>query len=341
MPRLNFAAVRASRIPHVLSLCATDTTALRDYVNEGQQRLLDAAGNGVGWQQRYSFCVNSACITMPRQVVAIDAMSVCSCFTVIRNGWYEFLENGPGQQTANCGYLQTIDRGAGHVAFDDLEGLNKKIKVYADRAEDASARILLQGWDTNGNHIYSMDGTTVVEGEYVSISTTPQFTVNKFASLTGLQKPSTNGIVRLYEFNTETGQSTKALAIYEPSETLPHYRRYLVAGLSGMVDADASINNRAKVTALVSLQHIPIVSDLDYLVVGNLAALKDACVSVKLDEDGFTDRARLKLQDAVRLINAEQLRYEGQGTVIVPRVIGGGLFGASGVDNLMGAAGHW
>lgn len=339
MPRLNFAAVRSSRIPTVLGLKASDTTALRDYVNEAQQRLLDAAGNGVGWQQRYAFCVNQACITMPRQVLAIDAMSVCQCFTTVRNGWYEFLEQGPGIQTADCGYLQCIDRGGGHVAFDDIEGLDKRIKVYADRSESATARILLQGWDTNGNQIYSLDGTTVVEGEYVSISTTPQFTVNKFAALTGVQKPATNGIVRLYEFNTVSGQATKALAFYEPSETLPNYRRYLLAGLNSLVDADNG--EHKSVTAMVSLQHIPVVSDLDYLVVGNLAALKDACVSVKLKEEGKTAESQAMLAEAVRLINAEQLRFEGQGTAIVPRVIGGSLFGASGVDNLVGNNTGW
>jgi hypothetical protein len=150
-------------------------------VNEAIQSLLNK-GKWFGTTQTYRVCVTDSCLTWPRQFATIEKVDVCGQPVSIRNQWFEFEKNGPGLRTdknAYCDGLQLHDRGTA-CTFADVSGTNKKIKVYASVAESGSSKILLQGYDENGAWIRTQSGGAWVDGEYVTISTTPQTTTKKF-----------------------------------------------------------------------------------------------------------------------------------------------------------------
>lgn len=306
------------------------------YLNEAQIRLVQTGEIFHGLYARYQFCVTDSCITWPRQIATIEAAAVSNNPITIRNGWFEFLESGYGLSTGssgcdsgncssgfpfgNCSGQQLFDRG-NVCTFADIIGTDKKIKVYADVTEGADAKILLQGYDENGNWIRTQVSGEWVDGEYVAISTTPALSTKKFSSLVSVQKPETNGNVRLYEYDTVL-TTQRALAVYEPSETNPSYRRSLISNIVPDADCDT-----IQVTVMAKLEFIPAKVDTDWLLIGNLPALKDMCQSIRKAENNEFDESVKWEARAVQALRRELSHYRGHGVVqpirLTPRNIGG------------------
>ncbi len=332
--RTTLAQLRASRIPAYLGLCATDPRIVQ-WCNEAQQRLL-TGGDWVGTYGRYVFCLDEGCITWPRQIATIDAVAVCDRPIQVRNEWFEFLDSGPWIQSGDScnndsnspfcnryGGLQLYDRGEA-VTFADIRGTNKKIKVYIDNANDAGKTILIQGYDENGQWILTDDGST--DGELVTLAALPVTTTHFFSSITGIQKQVTKGNVRLYEYDTDEA-TQRAIAVYEPDETTPVYRRSIIPGLSqlsnnGCCNTDEDCTTKT-VTVMAKLAFIPVVKDTDYLIISNLGAMKLAMKALQMEENnqfqdadylmnGRYDAAGKKVGGAVQILEDELRRYLGQ-----------------------------
>jgi hypothetical protein len=191
----------------VQGACATDPRVL-EKINEARQRLMEKPQNWKGKIQRFLFCASRACVTLPREIETVEAATVCNTPMQMRSKWYDVLESGPGSGT-RCGGDAVIDRGDGYVSFLDFDEA-RNVKVYADVPESAGARLLLQGFDSNGNRVRTWDAETsaYVDGEYVGINNeTPAVSVTVFSGLDGIQKPETNGFVRLYAFTAGTAGS--------------------------------------------------------------------------------------------------------------------------------------
>lgn len=189
--------------------CSTDPRVL-ERLNEARERLMKKPQNWKGKLQRFVFCINKACLTLPREIETIEGAAICNVPMRMRSPWYEVLEGGPGvidPCRGGCDYHRAfVDRGEGFVTFADL-CTPRNIKIYADVAESSGARLLLQGFDDNGNRVRTFDTVTnaYVDGEYVGINNaTPQVSNTVFSSLDGIVKPETNGFVRIYAFTAGT-----------------------------------------------------------------------------------------------------------------------------------------
>lgn len=327
----------ASRIPQVLGLCATDPR-LFDYVNEAQERIL-SRGNWVGTQAQHIINTINGKITWPRHVLVPNGVSLCGSNLDIRNDWYEYLGNGVGLQDEECGDLQVIDRGIA-VAFADVDSAgtgNMKIRVYCDLAADVGKIITLQGIDENGNRIMTMPVATWIDGEQIVLALSPgTLSTKKYTKLHGAIKVETAGFVRGYEVNATTGLNTKPLFVYEATETLPTYRRSVIAGY-GKEDAA----NIRTVTAWCNLRHIPVrrdptVNDNDYLVITNITALKEMCQAILFEENHDNARAEQHEARCRRELEGELQRYQGEGTIVTVRCASPSTWGGGGVVNVIG-----
>lgn len=179
--------------------CATDDRVI-PRINEARERIMRSEQNWRGKVQRFIFCASNACITLPREIETVEAATVCNSPMKMRSPWYDVLDGGPVGPL--CGGDAFVDRGDGYVTFTDLDEA-RSVKIYADVEEDDGARILIQGFDQYGNRVRTFDEETsaYVDGEYVEIDNeTPQSSTTVFSSIDGLQKPETNGFVRVYAF---------------------------------------------------------------------------------------------------------------------------------------------
>jgi len=322
--RINFATAKNSRIPQFIGVNSTDDK-FKQVVNEAQRRLV-RSGLWWGTYQTYQiFLSSSGALTWPRQVAAIEAIAINDSPITVRDQWFQYLQTGWGirSSTTSSDELQLIDQGTA-VVFEDITDTDTYLRVYSDVAESASSRILIQGYDENGTYIRTLDGGEYVDGEYVTISTTPTQTTNKFTSVTGIIKPVTNGPVRLFKRDKDLIDT--AIGYYEADETTPSYRRSIIPGLSQAPAYDqgstsSPIISARKIDAVVKLDPIDVSGDNDWFVIHNLEALKMACKAVVLEE-AENPSADAYWNKTLTVLRNELEHYEGHGAVKPLRIDG-------------------
>lgn len=324
-----------SRIPAIMNLAPGDARTIQ-LCNEAQQRLIQNGEMFYGLFQRIQFCLDSGCLVLPRQIASIESVALCDRPIAVRNRWFEFLDTGYGLQSdgvcgaGSCGANQLLDRGE-TCAFADLIGQDKTIKVYTDVTEATDAIITLLGYDENNIWIRTFVDGEWIDGEQVSLSGGPNTSTKLFTSLTGVQKPITLGTVRLYEYDT-TLLTQRAIAIYEPDETNPSYRKMFINGLDGATCCDSA--DTIQVTVMAKLEYIPARRDTDWLLIGNLPALKDEIQSIMKYENNLAQEGAFWHAKALVTLRAETRHYLGHGAAnpikMQPRTIAG-----AGVLNLV------
>lgn len=300
------------------------------YINRAQEELLNK-GRWVGTTIKYRICTNEGFITWPREILTIEAMAINGRGVPLNNQWYQFQDYGPGYDNwqyygGGAGWANGYARYAngGGTGIDEREAISfadvcrngnpKKLKVYGTAMEATGAQILLQFYDAQGNYVRSQADTGWVDGEYVTInSVSPQTTVNVVSSWVGVQKPMTNGVVRITEFDTVTGLE-RLLAVYEPSETNPSYRRTLIPGFCASTTPCPTT-----VTVIASQRFIPACVPTDYLVLSSLSAIVYKAKSIY-----FLENNNIQMGDAIAA-NADQCledelgKWMGSGNIQTPR----------------------
>lgn len=350
MNALTLAKTRPA-ISRVLGVC-NESAKVPIYVNEAQERLLNRADKPVGSLAKMRICAGtSGCLTWPRQVRTIEAFAVCSAPGVVRSEWFEFMgyPNGIGLQGEDSmPGTMLLDRGTA-CAFDDViatVAAPRKICAIADNIADVGKKITLRYYDSNGNKVYTPQivppSTTAVvqEGERLTlISPIPAFPGNAVFTASNVMtgglysviKDVTQYPIRLYE-TSAVPAIVKLLALYEPSEEVPIYRRSFIPGFQNMGachgSEDEDCTENKLLTAYVKLQHVPVVVDNDPLVIGNLAALKLMVMAILREEQNRHDEAAVLEAKAAREIDGELSSYLGDGMVPALKVQGGDLFGA-------------
>lgn len=335
-------------ISRVINKCP-ESDEVAQYLNEAQSRLLNRPDYPVGALVKYRICLGaSSCVSWPRQVRTIEAFALCNTPGVVRSTWFEFIgwPNGNGlQEPGSCAGSTLIDRDTA-CAFDDVIATTaepRRIAVIADNAADVGKTIVLRYFNSSGQRVYTSIGGVVQEGEQLTlvapggvlpsgavITANHVFTGGLYAVI----KDVTDYPVRLYEIN-DANVITKSLAQYEPSETNPIYRRSMIPGLTQRgaccgPDDDESCTNNKRITALVKLQHVPVVVDNDPLVIGNLAALKLMVMAILREEENRHQEAAILRGQAAQEIDGELSSYLGSGQVDVLKVAGDFGAGQSG-----------
>lgn len=275
-------------------------------------------------------CVKDGCITLPRHIETVLSYTLDDRPGFVRNEWFEFLPGGPGLIDPDQGWSLNLIHTDWVVAFESIIGTDKKIEVVSDETESGTPQILLQGWDENNEWIRTLSGGSWIDGELVDITTSKVKTQNKFTSLTGVQKPETNGTIHLYEFDT-SDSSRRVIAVYEPDERNPEYRRIKIPGLEAGTDCEA--NNKVVIQA--KLRYMPVSKDRDWLLIGNEPALKDMVQSIRFAENNLLDQSVAYEQRAIRELEKEMQSIQGDGTVQPPRFAPASIYGGGGIENVV------
>lgn len=316
--RRTFLDFRRSRAPASLGNCASDQPRLAGILNEAMERLVKAGGEsgfyGSWLPVIFNVTRSLPYITLPRSIARLINATICSSPIRIQNPFYEFLEYGDGFQPGSCAcqLREAYDRGT-FPTMKDLDGTGnpKVLRFYITDARDIDKRILVQAEDENGTTLRSLDNGIDVQGVYVRFESPfvdTEFTVRK---ITGLQKEILVGDLRLYEVDTVTGEQV-ALSVFEPSEQNPAYRRYYLGGLpSNCCPGQTTV----QVRAMAKMEFIPVTVDQDWLVLGNLPALKLACEAVRyseIDNPQAFQMSKSKWSEAIKVLAQEMDHYMGK-----------------------------
>lgn len=323
--RIRLSDVMASRIPNSLGLCRDDAPRICSFINEAQQRLINA-GSDTGWVGGYHKVVfevdrSNPYITLPPEYSRIISLAACRPMP-IRNEWYEFLEEGTGplpNPNGNnrcgvdiCSAGQAYDRNQVPTAVD-LTPTNQYLRVYLTDARDVGSKVLVyNALDANGVGIYSTDVNEQVNGFLMPL--TQPFTTSDsiVTSFTAIGKSVTYGDVLLKQVDATTGDEV-LLSRYKPNETNPAYRRYYLRSLPNgcCVGSDP---DTALVTAVCKVEYQPVANLTDYLIIGNIPALKAEVESIRyaeIDNPNSQQMSVLKHLQAVKLLNEELRNFNG------------------------------
>ncbi len=307
-----------STIARAIGVCVDDARVY-DYINQACRRLLHK-GLWAGSYGKFSVCTVDGCITWPRGIETIEAVADCCGTGSVRNMWYEFQETGPGLlgQCNPCLGNQLVDRGT-VVSYRDMSGGNNSyIRAYPGDASDVGKTMILQGYDQNGQWIRTQDGAQWIDGEKVTLALPYIQTTKKFTALTGVIREATNTATRLYEFN-QTVFAEIDLAVYDPDETLPQYRRSFWTGRKGDCCSQT-------VTVIGKMRHINATSVNDYLIPPCADAIKLMVMAIRKEENDLLNEAVGYEAKAVQAVQEQTMQYMGDAVHTI-RMVGVGLNG--------------
>lgn len=318
-------AANDSRIQGVLGHCTGDLPRLASYLNEGIHRLLITAGEEGfwgGWDKVvFNVSRTDPYITLPSTYARMIAMDVCRSPVRIQNEWYEVMDAGIGLQTPctrNMCSMEAFERGTVNTAYD-LTATNQKIRVYLTDGRDVGKRIIFAAAkDNNGNGIYQTDGSNEILGLKLEM-TVPFVTSSMIVTSFGaIAKDDTYGDVVIKQVDATTGDEV-LLSRLGPREMNPAYRRYFLSGVPINCCSDPTVTT-VQVTAMCKFEFVTAVWPTDFLLIGNIPALKQICQAIRHEEiDNPTSKALAinEQRAAVRMLNQELTHYTGKKQIAV------------------------
>lgn len=279
-------------------------------LNEAIERLLES-GRFVGTQQTLSISVNATgVLTLPRHFSAILGATVEGYATDLASKWWTYLS---GANACNQLYVSNVqDQGHGFCTFTDPPS-SVRLKLAAVGVTDTA---LVQGLDENGDVIYANDGS---QGWTLTINDA-SWSTKHFTRIDSIQMPA--GAVVKTLTCIDVGNTVRTLGIYEPSETVPSYRRYYIPAA---VDADDDLETTA-VVALCNRRFVPLVDDSDLVYPSHIGGLKNSCLAVHFENEADEARSAYHFEQAIKLLNSQLKRAtpeSEQGRIRVNYVGGG------------------
>lgn len=313
--RVNYGTAKVQLAPYIANgTCPTDPI-VGETINDACARLIDS-GKWKNSIRRGTICHRSGIITFPQEIETILEFADCGVPVTTNNAWYEFLPGGPFQLDNQCNsWPALVERGTGFcTAFDNTEGM--KVRLYSDWAQDDGKAVLLQGINSDGNEVQTLDGSDVVNGEILiaNNATPPISTITwKAAGIRVVQKELTVGPLRLYQVDPATNENAGLLAVYQPNEEIPSYRRYYYgACLHGCNTDDGETTIRYRpLSFLAKIAHVPLVNDTDVIPITAAGALKNMVIALWMEKTNNPDMAAKYEARAIQCLMNELKQYQG------------------------------
>jgi len=323
--RLTLYDVRKSRLPDTLGLCIEDVGAIAYYVNAAQQRLIYAPEAGdEGWwgtwaEIAFELSRTQPYITLPRDVARITSAVVCNEPIAVRNQWYEYVEFGNGRLPEFFKYkyrcyspLECYTRN-NTPTFKDITNPPKLLRIYPTSDNDVDLTVFISGYDQYGVPVRSVFNGIEINALAIQLEQPFSAVEIPLNVITGIQKEKTSGQVHIHQVDPNTGEEERIHTL-EPSETSSWYRRYYFNNLPYnccSIDLPATV----QVRAIAKLDLIPVEVDTDYLLIQNLEAIIEECMSIRLgqtDSQAAQALAAAAHSRAIHLLKGELTHYLGK-----------------------------
>lgn len=289
--RLTLADVRAILAPMINSSDLNDPLFLQ-ILNEVQERYINS-GKWKGSIVTLRFESSTRFVTMPYNYAAVLAMTYDRCPYPIFTQFHQYVEEGPGKvdDTLNWpGIL--IDLGDGYCTQADIPAAGF-VRIYSSALDNGDV-VRVYG-NLNGVTLYDADGN---EGEAVTLAAPFVATTNQFTEITGFSKPLTTA--RVYAKSWD-GTTETLVGTYQPNETRPCYRRYQ----TGVADKEIRL--------ICHRRFIPTVAETDWIIPGNLSALRAGIQSRLFEDASDMDSANASFARGISFLNDEAKTFRAGG----------------------------
>lgn len=168
-------------------------------------------------------------VTLPREVECPLAVNVGGRPAIARDQLFSFHLNGPGDFNKTCAWWWQ-DAGGFHSTYQDIQ-TPAKLVAYLQTADDNGKALIAHGFDEFGHALRHQVAGVWRPGYPVPTVygyAIPDAAAPRIGRITYVQKDITVGSVRLSTID-DSGVTGQLLAVYEPDEELPQYRRINLA----------------------------------------------------------------------------------------------------------------
>lgn len=335
-------ARNSDELRQVAAVC-TSSPAFLSLLNQIQRRLLKRGDwEDTDWLAR--LCIHDGCITWPRWVAGLRAISFSGGWqTEIRNKWYSvegpysyttgpntFTDTGLGGSGLGVGwypFFPSFDQQNSAPTYRDITAPEGRlIRYYVAKRNDVGKTLRIYGKAFGGEPLQEKDANgNWVEG--ITLTATAPFVSTSImvTQITAITREATEGIGRLYAYDP-VADVLVDLAMYEPSETNPRYRRTRVTGAGCMPGCrDANNVKTTSLQVLAKIAHQNLVSENDLLLIDDFDALKIGFQAIRLEESNDDTLSEVKLTKAIRELNfgIRNASPAQQTTVTVRSMLGG------------------
>lgn len=287
--------------------CSEDFLALL----KKAQRELASCGQWWGTYGRIRICAPDNCITWPREVMTVEALSNYGRKVDLKNEWYEF-ESYVG--SCNCSFPVSMDGPASPI-FGSIGSVAVKLRFYSDVADDGAV-VNITGTSDGDHQVRSGAAGSRIYGEKVTLSAPYVETTSYFLTVTGVQLPVTQygTTLRKWDGTTET-----VIGDYEPGETRPWYRRTFLTPKLRFACGCTQVTDRCEdvtcsnilLKAIVRLQPVDPIADTDWLFIPNLVGLEEMMRSISYRTKHMQSESEAARKIAIRSMREWSDAFEG------------------------------
>lgn len=233
-------------------------------------------------------------MTLPRRYQAVLGVTFDHYPRLTYPRWQEYIAGGPGGLSAGVGMQKIVDAGDGHVTWSDpTTSFFPRFEI--SDAGDVGKKVYISGVDENGEQIFDASGNN---GLSVELSQAGVSLATRFSKIVSIRKPITEGPVNLFAVNPDNSAQSNQIAAYEPTETVPSYKRYKLAS--------ADFTNT--IDCLCKRRFVPLVNGPDddtALIPDNEGAVKMTLMALQYEDKNDLERAETYFQKAIQLLNSE------------------------------------
>ena len=225
----------------------------------------------------------------------------------IQNQWFTFGRDaqfwGDNGYWSQAGYRSLAgDRGGLFPIFLDSPYTTYYLKVTRENIGDNGIQVLVKGYDSDGDKVFTDVGGYSYEGLNVTLSSANITTSQVFSGeIYAFMKPATQGYIILDAVDVTTGGTTR-IGYYAPSERDAKYRRYVTGDISTEIET---------VKVLAKVKYEQKLQDQDELFIDNYGALRAGIAALKYEAEGDDVRYEMNLAKAIRMLNQELKESRG------------------------------
>jgi hypothetical protein len=294
---LTVSAVRDALIDVVAQ--GDDESKFLPLLNQVQDRYF-SMGRWQDMQVMVDYPTHYGYITLPRRAESVLGVLQLDTPLAIFGRLQEFNMNGLGANPDAYSVQFLADIGDRYPVMVDIPA-SSFLKVTSSATEHNGVGLTVA--------VESGSGPVFTKPETLKIPATGVATTQQFTKITRVTKPVTKGYITLTAVNAETAVET-VLAVYEPGELSPSYRRYKMVGRDP-VQIDA-------IRVICKRKFVPCIADTDIVVPPSIGALKHGLLALNYENNGDIERANASWQLGLQILQGA-LREERGGAMILAK----------------------
>jgi hypothetical protein len=259
-----------------------------DLINRAQRRLIKR-GAFFDLVQTAVFVFQGCYVVWPKYVGTILGARMGRHSGQVSNMWYSFTGSWHRHHSHWHGDLVLEDAGETCIFSDITGGGNGQyIRYYIQQPQDQGKTVTLFGKQFGNQPLQQQIGGAWQMGMTLAGTTPFASTPVAVTQIDSIIRQPTQAPSTLYEYDA-TSDTMRLLAVFEPNDTNPRYRRSCIVNFGSRWGCDQNNTTKPKyhqIEALVKVEFIPVVNPWDFLLVDDFDALTFAVQAIKAEEAG-------------------------------------------------------